>query len=241
MLNPMAETYLGDNTLKSLLEEIGSSFSVFEVKAIILGAINNVGYVPPAKVIESIVGNPQEEEAISFKDQDQAMRFYGQIFACWNSMNEMKEAPIIFSPIPKDASGEVLLGVIEARCDELTSFLTFLDAAEYLEDFTDEKAIDAFCELGDHEAGLYELLERATEEQEKFHDEALSFLSELQGLWEYAFPLIKKQLAFIRMQSMASSPRQSMNVGLDLNQPSKNSPCSCGSGKKFKRCCGLGS
>ncbi len=239
MLSPSAETYLGDDTLRSLLEEIEAPISVFEVKAIILGAINNVALIPPSGVIEAIVGNPKEDEdAIEFKDQDQAMRFYGQIFSCWNSMNDMKSAPIIFSPIPRDPTFETVVVALKARCEELSAFLTFLDAAEYLEDFTSEEALDAFSELSDYESKLHEFIDSDFYKSENFQSDALAHLNELTTLWDYVFPILKKQLAHIRVQNMSPSIKQSSAMNFDFNKPSRNSPCTCGSGKKFKRCCG---
>lgn len=243
MLSSAAETYLGDDTLKSLLEEIGSSLSVYEVKAVILGAINNVDYIPPAKIIEAIAVNLEEQTPVSFKDQDQATLFYGQIFSCWNSMNAMEVAPMIFSPLPNVITVEAITKTIEERCKELTCFLTFLNAGVYLENFSDEKSIDAYCALHDLESELLDFLDfqdGRSDDENNLIEESVAHLHQLQDQWERCFPILKEELRLLRMKQMSfSARRQSAYSSFSLKQSSKNSPCECGSGKKFKRCCGL--
>ncbi|MDH4468566.1 MAG: SEC-C metal-binding domain-containing protein [Bacteriovoracaceae bacterium] len=241
MLNPATDTYLGDDNLECLLKEVGTKLSLYEVKALVLGAIINVEFVPPSQILESISQNPVDEtlDEISFADKDQATRFYGQFLLCWNSLIDTEQTPNIFSPLPKDLKGDEIARVVEARCDELTCFLTLVDADEQIEDFTDEAALEALFDLQDLEVSLYEFLDYLPEDFEKRKEEILGVLDELQRSWEYGFPLIKKQLAVLRLQNNQKALLQSSPSKFELSRPSKNSSCDCGSGKKFKRCCGI--
>jgi dsDNA-binding SOS-regulon protein len=241
MYNPAAETYLGDDSLKCLLKEIGTSLSVYEVKAMILGAINNVELVPPSQIIDAISKHSvnESQEEISYANKDQAMRFYGQLLSCWNSLCQSEGAPKIFSPMPKNIDRDELFRVVAAKYNELTAFLTFVDADEQMEDFIDKRALDAFSNILDLEGDLFDFIEYDPEDFEKCREEVLTLVNNLHRTWEVGFPFIKKQLSLLRLQKAETLKRQSHGSKLTLKVPSKNSPCQCGSGKKFKRCCGI--
>jgi len=90
-----AGIYLGDQCLVGLLDEIGSQYSVYELKAFTMGVLMGITPFHPSRIVEIIISKDQ----IIFKNQDQAERFLSQFLALWNLLLVAPRAPEIFSTL----------------------------------------------------------------------------------------------------------------------------------------------
>lgn len=69
----------------------------------------------------------------------------------------------------------------------------------------------------------------------KFNKKSVTVITDDRHRWNVAPGFLRKviQTQVAKAQRVITPSRE----GDDLDEPSKNAPCPCGSGKKFKRCC----
>lgn len=186
--------------------------------------------VPPSKWLQVLVG---EDE---FKDQEQADNILGALMLLYNELNrQVQEADVALLP-----------GCVFDQ-DKISNFgehapigqwcRGFIAAQDWLQDMWDEYVPDAL----DEEYGAQLMMlsffadkEVATEVYEESNKQH-SF-EEFVAMFQLNFPVAMAGFANLgnSIQTALQKP-----VPVRSEKIGRNEPCSCGSGKKYKKCCAL--
>jgi uncharacterized protein len=182
------------------------------VTALVVGPV----LIPPSEWLPHVWG----EEAPVFEDEGELKRVIGAIFGLYNHVaTVLAEEPEAFEPLffENPETGEVFAadwaeGFLAGVALRSQAWQALLDS----EDAHLLLPIAVF--LADDEAGLAPLLR--------------SDGGELRRSAPKLIPLVVPRIREFFRALEKASPRRA--------RPGRNDPCPCGSGSKFKRCCGAG-
>ena len=234
--------YDGDAAMREQLRKAGSPRSLHEVYGLFYGLLAAPKLVMPSSYMPLLLG----ENQIPFESQEEAQRFMGGLMSLWNVLVDCQETKVF--RFPETNYPATLEGLKQRVLEDrrlLEWFFTGLNMGATDKRDIAEASPQAAGAVGNllQEVQAYEkdLLaeETASEERVAEIEKSLAAFEGvlIQCVHDFTIGLEPLRIKTAReMQAMrngsACQQARSSKIG-------RNQPCPCGSGKKYKRCCGL--
>ena len=230
----------GPGALRAFLEHPSrpaGTLRYHELQGFLFTVVSAPELVPPADWLPIIFG---EKEA-DFATPDEAQALLGQIMALYNTTNAAVLDPPALLPGDCPLWDDVLAN-FEDDAPMAQWSRGFLLGHEWREELWEDlpeglvEELDAILMA----LGFFSSREMA----EGFHDEAATGERSFEAMADAIHRLLPRAVAqyahigrsiamvVAERDTSASEPRHSVKIG-------RNDPCPCGSGKKYKRCCGV--
>jgi len=220
--------------LEDVLRRLGAKLSAWQVRALYLGAHASADLeLGPQHLLPEILGDAEVGE----HEQD-ARENLGVLLSPWNELTEAARKGVRLSTMPAVTAASTvdeLRALAERRAAEIDAFMTGLGAGGDLDDLEpDEQPYHFLATTQSLLEGLDKQLARWTKADLPTLRATLSTTtSAIEDAMTEALrigaTLRREQIAELRGQ-VISKPK-----------PGRNEPCPCGSGRKWKRCCGAAS
>jgi hypothetical protein len=229
--------------LDAVLSKLGAKMKAPEVHALYLGALTSTDFgLGPQRLLDRIVGDDADFG-------DDAMDALGVLLGYWNTLVAEKDAGRVrLAPaaLSDDPSRAELLAYATRRVDELRWHARGIDAGNGPVDLGPEgrslllQLSDAGGLLEDHASSLAEPGEPGAPDHRATRKEILDLIATLEGLiadlMAVSDAVRREALATFRAEAGRDA-----DDGARIATPvrvGRNERCPCGSGKKWKRCCG---
>lgn len=204
--------------------------SLHQLKALIYGALAATDLVSPTRIVDCLwIGG--KAPILTY---DQLESLVGNTLAIWKdfaSLPDRTPYPLASLPIPVSVHG--LVKHTRVREEEMLFFTRGMDLGTTdLSDLT-PRAVQALTALSGA-SGLLKQLPEIAENQPAPPPETVS--STLQHLQEMDF-IIATEMAVV-LDEQKQTRIAKLNRHASPKEPDRNSLCPCGSGRKYKRCCG---
>ena len=232
---------LRDERIMQGLYKIGSKRTLHEIYGLFYGCAAAPGMVMPSQYLP-LVYDP--DDAV-FDSEDHARKLLEALQELWLTIAAWRPGiKLFYYPVRNYAPGRA--GVLQ-RGRDLSSFVEYffkgLDLWKTREDDIAGDALDAMKALAQISAYLEvmaPIIERSKDEQGKEVTEAESVISRIEPVAADCIVRIHTQLRLVHAAGVAAGfePVQSVERAGHV-RIGRNEPCPCGSGKKYKRCCGL--
>lgn len=237
----LTDKYCGDAEMDSLLKKYEVEFTLHQLYGLLYGAISAPEIVQPSQII-SILFKGKEPK---FGLMEEAKNFFGNVMALWNVVagSISGGSHIAWPETVFQHSNSGLKEYIHAITSLNKQFIKGLDlGATQEEDFSGEIR-DAFESLAKTDILLKEYLKFLKKDKssnakeiaksfklvKKTEDIIISCIGRIAvGLKESRMRKARETAKFVESAHQARDSKVGRNV-----------PCPCGSGKKFKKCCGL--
>jgi hypothetical protein len=231
-----------DQNFAGMLTRAGAKLDVFGVYGLLYGLLAAPEFVMPSEYIKIIF---EDEEGFSSKEEAtttiSSLLFVLDALAKWKPEKEPLYYPDIDYPKTKD-------GLKQRATDSLSlihGVVSGLNLGKTAEsDFTVPglKAMDALAKLHARLIAFVESFDKEQSEPEFDYPGALKLMEELEGRVSGCVKEINLGLKDARIRTARSIQGGAIErkAGQAKSKKiSRNEPCPCGSGKKFKKCCGL--
>ena len=237
----LTDKYCGDAKMDSLLKKYDVEFTLHQLYGLLYGAVSAPGIVQPSQVI-SIIFNGKEPD---FESMEEAKSFLENVMTLWNVVADSASggSHIAWPETVFQHSDSGLKEYIHAITSLAEQFIKGLDlGATQEEDFAGEIG-DAFESLAKMDILLKEYLNFL----EKDKNSNIKEITKSFELVEKAEDIIVDCIGRIAVGLKGSRIRKAREIAKFVESPhqlrsgkvERNAPCPCGSGKKFKKCCGL--
>lgn len=229
----MPRRYAGDDQFTGLLTEVKCPMPVCEVRAFVLGCLAATEVPKVDAILSSLWGG----EVPAFESMEHLERFTGHFFALWNDLAaQTSNLDFPLSPAPDVGNLSDVQRWVVRRQAEVTAFLRGLDAGKTNPEKLSADVQEALKGLGTvmHLWSEFDRLvgeEQPTAEVEPETVPNLRHLDQVAGT-AVRFVIIEQQRA--RVQRTRGGGAAHVRSA----EPGRNGPCPCGSGRKYKRCCG---
>jgi len=243
-MNILPSTYCGDDEMEEHLEKAGAELSIFGLYGLLFGCLAAPGIVMPSRLMPEIFGR----EGGDFKTMEQAQAAMGNIMALWNRLNGWTPETKV-SPFPKydySCDKEGFLHRIADTLELADSFFKGLMLGgagknDLPEDLREDAAqIERIASVMHAQA---QLLEEGGEADGEVMDKTIESLDTGESVIDACMMNIHEGLKEERMRHAeemravdSALKRAGRSAGPKI---SRNQPCPCGSGRKYKRCCGM--
>ena len=233
--------YCGDAKMVSLLKKYEVEFTLHQLYGLLYGAVSAPAVVQPSQVL-SVIFNRKEPE---FESMEEAKSFLGNVMALWNvvATSTSGEAPMAWPKIVFQQSDVGLKEYIHAITLLDEQFIKDLDLGATMEEDFAGEIRDAFESLARTDLLLKEdmdLLEKDKSANKKVIAESFKLVEKVENIIVDCIGRIAVGLKDARMRKARETARFVESVHQARSSKVKrNAPCPCGSGKKFKKCCGL--
>lgn len=236
MPQPMPRQYAGDDQFAALLDEVQCPMPLHEVRAFVLGCLAATA-VPK---IDAILSTLWGGKVPAFDGMEKLERFTGQFFALWNELAVRADnLGFPLTAAPHVGSLPDVQRYVVRRQGEVTCFLRGLDAGQTAPEQLTEDARRGLDALGTalHLWSEFDRLirEQATEGAESVRETAIN-LHQLDQVVSDAIGVVMTEQRRARLQQMRT--RGNDGTYDQAAKPGRNEPCPCGSGRKYKHCCG---
>ena len=220
------------------LDKAGSKLSLMGVYGLLHGCIAAPHMVMPSVLVPVIFG----EEGAEFESMEKAEKIMGNLMSLWNIISGWRPASEQFlcpgSEYP--VSSEGIRKRIEDNKSLIKYFIKGLDMGKTMEsDFSEDglKAVKSLSEADTFYTQYDTLLEK--EESSGETRKTAELFDQLEHIVGDCIARINLSLQEARMNVVEemrefSEPRMTRGPKIP-----RNAPCPCGSGKKYKKCCGL--
>jgi uncharacterized protein YecA (UPF0149 family) len=233
--------YCGDAEMGSLLKKYEVDFTLYQLYGLLYGAISAPEIVQPSQVI-SIIFNRKEPK---FESMEEAESFIGNVMALWNVVAESTSGSfhIVWPETVFQHSDSGLKEYIHAINSLSEQFIKGLDLGATLkEDFAGDIR-DAFESLAKTDLLLQEYLKFLKKDKSANKKEIAKSFELVKKTEDIIIDCIGKIADGLRDSRMRKA-RETAKFVESAHQTrsgkvERNAPCPCGSGKKFKKCCGL--
>ena len=236
MPEPMPRQYVGDAQFAALLHEVKCPMALHQVKAFVLGCLA-ASDVPK---IDAILRTLWGGEIPAFDGVEQLERFTGHLFALWNELAGTTGSlrfPSSVAPDLQSLPDVARFAVL--RQEEVIGFLRGLDAGNTRPERLTPEARRALEALGTalHLWSEFDRLisEKPTEGAESV-GETVANLRQLDQVVGDAIGVVVSEQRRVRLQQ--TRPQGTSGAYVKTAAPGRNDPCPCGSGRKYKQCCG---
>lgn len=233
--------------LGDLLTKLGANLNAYEVHALYLGALTSTCLgLGPQKLLGAILG---EELTLGGSIED-ANATVGILFGYWNTLVSQREAGCVrFAPsdVSESASMDELRDFVERRRGELLWYVRGIDAGgDDPIEFGDEgrEILEKLAQA----SGFFELYSKTLAKQEPADDATLrqtwDLLVQTSTACEQLIADLMDVSDRVRREAISTSvvmqgSRTDDGVVIArATRVGRNENCPCGSGKKWKRCCG---
>lgn len=238
--------YCGDEAMREFLRKVNSKLSIFELYGLLYGCLAATNLVKPSQYMPMIFG----EEGASFDSEEEANVFLGNLMYLWNTLAqwEPETGPFIFPDTEYPNTYTGLKQRVKDNSSLIEYFIKGLDLGRTDEaDFSEDgiKAIEFLSKANGFLLNYIELfeIEQAEAAKEKDAGKTLHLIEQLEGVVADCIARINLSLKEARiraaeeMRMFADAQKKAYQSRSTKIQ--RNEPCPCGSGKKYKKCCGL--
>ena len=235
MIGPPAQ-YQGDEWMSERLKKLGFLRSLHEVYGILHGCMAAPQMTMPSQYLSYVFG----EDSASFETEDEANEFVDNLMALWNRIAQWnpETEPI---PWPATLHSDTSQGLRD-RISQHDSFINYfakgLNQGGTQESDFNEDALSALKSLFEAQILLNKYADSTTL---KNNSESFELIEKFEDIIADCLARINIGLKPARMHT-AENMRASRGKGrqqTSSNKIGRNEPCPCGSGKKYKKCCGL--
>lgn len=233
---------MGDGAMSEYLRKANSKLTIFEVYGLFYGCLAAPNLVMPSWFYPLIFG----EEGAGFESEEEATEIVGNLMSLWNVLAQWRPGKDRF--IFPDAKYPMTDNGMAQRTKDDYSLIEYfvkgLDLGETRENDFSEDGVDALKALSETQAFLDkygELIEKEPLDDDT--EETLRAISGLENIIADCVARISTDLKRARPQ-VSGDMRKGQDAKKKASQAesakiSRNEPCPCGSGKKYKKCCGL--
>ncbi len=226
-----------------LLKEADAKLSLPEIYGLLYGCHAAPHIFRPSQLISTIFGKNEE----AFTSMEESEKVIGNLLFLWNVLGGWKpeSAPLFY---PDIGYPDTPAGLMERVKDNLTiikSFIKGLDLGETAKTDFSSDAVDALKSLSETDAFLARYIE-LFQKQDNIEDEEFKktkdLIIDMEGIAGHCIGRINLGLKEARMrvvkemQKAANSQKKAAQAKSAKVQ--RNELCPCGSGKKYKKCCG---
>ena len=232
--------YCGDTKMSGLLKKAGAKFLLTQIYGLFYGCLAGPHLVIPSMYHPLIFG----EEGAEFETEEQAQTVIGSLMALWNALSRWDPASDDFF-LPNLKYERTCGGLVNRIKDNHSfaeSFVLGLSLGK-VEDFhfsqDGRQALEDMAKNSAYMINYAEVLERDTFPEEHPDKEDIEIADQLEDIMADCVVRINLGLKAAREWRndeirMGSTPPPASSTKI-----SRNAPCPCGSGKKYKKCCGI--
>ena len=234
--------YCGDEVMSEHLRKASSLLTLHGVYGLFHGCVAAPCLVMPSEYLPMIQGKDREFETL-----DQAREFMGQLMGLWNLIAHWD--PETEACIVPDVEYPETIAGLEARASDdvffMACFVRGLKLGRTDESDLSDDVVDSLESLLE----IQKLLEQYSDvsgmdgaDEQVNIQKAVKLIANLEKTIGDHVALINVGLKPARMQKAREkrplhNPKKTMRQG--VRKTGRNEPCPCGSGKKYKKCCGL--
>jgi len=236
--------YCGDKAMEEYLKKAGSKLSLHEVYGLLYGIITAPNMVMPSKITSLIFS----EQGTELESMEKARELYGNLMSLWNKIAGWKpDSEPFFSPdIEYTDNYDGLKQRIQDDSSLIQYLIKGLDLGGTEESDFSEDGLKALKSLSETNAILLkyrELFETDAAEGDAVLKKTIGLIDQLEAVVADCMARVNLGLKEARMR-VIEEMRRFANIPRETYQSKstkipKNNPCPCGSGKKYKKCCGL--
>jgi yecA family protein len=234
--------YCGDDVMSEHLHKADSLLTLHGVYGLFHGCIATPGIVMPSEYFPMIQGKDREFETL-----DQAREFMGQLMGLWNLIAHwVPETEVCIMPNVKYS--DTIAG-LETRAANDTFFMVCFvrglklgrsDKSDLSDDVVD--SLESLLEIQELLEQYSDVSEMDGANEQVNIQKAFKLIADLEKTIGDHVARINIGLKPARMQKAQDMrPHHDYNntIRRDERKIGRNEPCPCGSGKKYKKCCGL--
>jgi hypothetical protein len=234
------DKYCGDKKMAELLKKTGAKLSINVVYGLFYGCLASPDLVMPSRYIPLILG----EEDRELKSMEQVERIYGNLMSLWNLLSGWKpeRGPCLFPDIEYPGNYGGVVQRLKDNYSLVEQFIKGLDMGGTEEsDFSTDglKALKDLSKTSVMVQKYAEVIEKEKAENEKDINEELTYATGLENILAECIARINLGLKDARMKVVEEMSMLSNHPPSNNTKISRNAPCPCGSGKKYKKCCGI--
>lgn len=238
------DKYCGDAMMEEYLKKTGSKLSVSEIYGLLYGTLAAPNMAMPSQITSMIFGN----EGGDFEYMEEVKEIMGNLMSLWNIIAGWKpeSEPFFYPDIEYPDTSEGLKQRIKDNSSLIIYFIKGLDIGGTIEDDFSEDGLNALETLSKANGLLLkyaELFEMKEAEEGKEIERTSDSINHLEGVVADCIKRINLGLKEARIRAVeemrmsAIPPKKTYQSRSTKIQ--RNEPCPCGSGKKYKKCCGL--
>ena len=239
-MNIPTNKYCGDTKMSSLLEKVGAKFSLTQIYGLFYGCLAAPELVIPSMYHPLIFG----EEGAKFETEEEAQTVIGSLMALWNTLSRWNPvSDDVFLPSLKYES--TCGGLVNHIKDDHLFAETFVlglslgkvEDSHFSQD--GRQAIEDMAKNSAHMINYAEVLERDTFPEEPTDKEDIEIANQLEDIMADCIERINLGLKVARDSRKDEMRMMSTPPPASSSKIPRNAPCPCGSGKKYKKCCGI--
>lgn len=237
---PFNKKYCGDKEMAELLKKAEAKLSISGIYGLFYGCLAGPEMVMPSRYIPLILG----EEDREFKSMHEVKKMYGNLMSLWNMLSGWRpeRGPCPFPDIeyPDNYSG--VAQRLKDNYSLVEQFIKGLEMGGTKEfDFSEDglKALKDLSKTGVMVQQYAEVIEKEKAKNQKDINEELNHAVGLENILADCMARINVGLKDARMRVVEEMKMLSNHPPSKSTKISRNAPCPCGSGKKYKKCCGL--
>jgi uncharacterized protein len=232
--------YCGDTELSRLLEKVGSKISLIQVYGLFYGCLSAPELAMPSAYHPLIFG----EEGAEFESENEAQTVIGSLMALWNILSRWDpEGDDFFVPI---INYDNTYGGLVQRLKDGGGFVEYfvkgLDLGDSDENDFSEDGNQALQDMAKNSAIMLQyahVIEKDKDGNEKSGKTDTDNVEQLEDILADCVARINIGLKEARMRRLRERRMMSAPPPSSGTKIPRNAPCPCGSGKKYKKCCGL--
>lgn len=238
------DDYCGDEIMEEYLEKAGSELSIFGLYGLLYGCLAAPDLVKPSEFIPLIFG----KEGSHFETEEEAQAMMGNVMSLWNLIGQWDPAKedLMLPEFEYDADAEGAMYRIYDALALVSSFLEGLDLGGITFDELRRKMkedAESFLMTTELLNTYAELFGKEKRHNNKKLEEAIKAIGNAEFIIAESIANIT-----IRLKSARQSKTNQFSPGAKSGltgfqtanvQLGRNDPCPCGSGKKYKKCCGI--
>lgn len=222
--------YAGDQAFARLLQELRCTMSVHQLKALIYGALAATDHVSPNRIMECLwIGG-----TAPILEYGQLENLVANTMALWNDLASLPDhTPYPLSSCSPPACVTDLVQHARMREEEMLYFTRGLDLGNTNPTDMTPRAVRALTALSGASALLKQLITIAENQPTPGSETLTTTTSRLRDVDSIISREMSVVLADQKRIRLLALERRTQPAGIG-----RNTPCPCGSGRKFKQCCG---
>ena len=219
------DNYCGDMEMTGLLETAGSIFTLIEIYGLFYGCTSAPHPVMPEQYLPEIFGKA-DQPIDSIENSDSVI---DNLMSLWNIIDDWNAEiePFTFPQINYPNNYDGLLQRAKNNYSIIEYFIKGLDMGHVAETDFAKGGFEALKVLSETGASLWKLISS--------DKSSISMINELEEVTAECITEMNLSLKDARIKE-----NEYMQMLMEPDNPiPKDSPCPCGSGKNYNRCCGL--
>lgn len=230
------DSYCGDEEMSRLLEKAGARTSLSEIYGLFYGCLAAPHPVSPSQYYPLIFG----ENYAAYEALEVSSKVIHNLMTLWNltDMWNPEEEPAAFPDIRYPDTYEGTAKRLRENYSLIEYFVKGLDLGHVAESDFAKGGFDALKTLSETGAFIHNMADMLENEENRNHEQLQKTLDSVEHLEEVTSDCIAK----MNLSLKEAREREEIQLSI-LHDPdseiSGDSICICGSGKKYRRCCGI--